>query len=68
MKHLTLIMVTFFMVSVLSSCGSIGHTKRKGCNGKGWYGNRNLSNIDKLKKEHRHKYVWVSEHMQTEEI
>ena len=68
MKHLVLILITLFMVSILASCGSSTHTKRKGCNGKGWYGNRNLSNLDKVKTVKHNKYVWVTEETEIEEI
>lgn len=43
MKNLTLLLLTVFVVSFLSSCGGHPLKTRKGCKGKGsWNGNRNL--------------------------
>ncbi|MCH2023191.1 MAG: hypothetical protein MK207_12000 [Saprospiraceae bacterium] len=63
-----LVLISLIIIFTQSSCSSVRHTKRKGCNGQGWYGNRNLSKIDKLKLEKHNKYFWSSECIQEEEI
>jgi hypothetical protein len=69
MKHITLILSTFFILILLSSCGSNSYSKRKGCKGTGsWSGNRNLGAVDKVQKETQKTYVWVSDNIKNTDM
>ncbi len=62
MKHISIILTTFFIIILLSSCGSSTYSKRKGCKGTGsWSGNRNLGATDNIQKETQKSYILVSD-------